>query len=84
MSLKKKAKEMWQKPYGGLLVILLAYVPAPIFYLMLDSSWDKSAIYTSAWSLILTGFLWFSLESIINYLAQDERGDNVDGTVRER
>lgn len=81
MSLKKKAKQMWQKPYGGLLVILIAYVPAPIIYLFLDASWEESALYTSVWSLMLTGVGWFLLEGFINYLAEEEEGDDVDARV---
>lgn len=68
MSLKNKAKEMWEDPAGAIIVILVGYTPVPVFYIMLDSSWDNSVLYTSVWSFILAAFFWTALEWVIGFL----------------
>jgi len=58
MTLVQKANKLWEDPQGGLLLLLVLYLPAPAIYFLLDISWSESATYTSVWSIILTVFFW--------------------------
>jgi len=58
MNLTEKANELWEDPQGGLLLLLILYLPAPAIYFGLDNTWSESATYTTVWSFLLTGFFW--------------------------
>ena len=59
MGLKNKSKEMWEEDLGGLILVLIGYIPLLVYYFVLDNLGEKSALYNTGWAFILTVFTWY-------------------------
>lgn len=73
---KKKVKETYEDPLGGLLLILIFFTPSIPLYILLESSMDETTLFASMWALILTGFIWLVIYWVTDYVYRKKEAGN--------